>query len=74
VYKPGCDVFLSKKDGKFVGGTQGKGCESVLRGASYATTIVSVSKGLLVSWDRGYDKKDEQAWGATEGGYEFVKE
>ncbi|MEI6185372.1 MAG: chromophore lyase CpcT/CpeT [Bacteroidota bacterium] len=73
VYKNGCDVYLKKNGTDFVGGTVGNGCESLLRGASYATTEVTIQKDLLTSWDRGYDKEKKQAWGATKGGYHFEK-
>ncbi len=73
VYKAGCDVYLHKKGDKFVGGTAGNGCESLLRGASYATTEVTIETDMLISWDRGFDKADKQAWGATMGGYHFDK-
>jgi len=73
VYKNGCDVYLKKNGTDFVGGTVGNGCESLLRGASYATTEVTIQKDLLTSWDRGYDKEKKQAWGATKGDYHFEK-
>lgn len=69
----GCTVLLNWKDDAFVGGTQGKACESSLRGASYATSEISVHADRLVSWDRGYDANDEHVWGAEKGGYVFVK-
>lgn len=69
----GCTVVLHWKDGAFVGGTQGKACESSLRGASYATSEISVHADRLVSWDRGYDANDQHVWGAEKGGYVFVK-
>lgn len=73
--KSGCAVIM-KWDGaskRFVGGTVGSGCESNLRGAAYATSEVTLSRDLLVSWDRGYDKDGKQVWGAEKGGYRFRK-
>jgi hypothetical protein len=29
---------------------------------------------MILSWDRGWDKEDNQVWGAEKGGYEFIKE
>jgi len=73
--KEGCSVFLTKnKAGSFSGSTQGKGCESNLRGASYATSEVYIDASGIKSWDRGYDNKDQQVWGAVKGGYEFIKQ
>jgi CpeT protein len=72
--RDGCTVFLKKqKDGTFTGATQGIGCESTLRGAKYASSKVIVTKTELRSWDQGFNEKGEQVWGATKGGYEFVK-
>lgn len=73
--RDGCTVFLKENDkGEFEGGTRGSGCESNLRGAKYATSKVRLSKTLLLSWDQGFNDKEVQVWGATKGGYEFVKE
>lgn len=73
--RDGCTVFLKKqKDGSFAGSTQGLGCESNLRGAKYATSSATITKTELRSWDQGFNEKGEQVWGATKGGYEFVKE
>lgn len=73
--RDGCTVFLKKqKDGSFAGATQGIGCESTLRGAKYASSKVTITKSELRSWDQGFNEKGEQMWGATKGGYEFVKQ
>lgn len=72
--REGCTVFLKKqKDGAFVGATQGVGCESTLRGAKYAASSVTITPTMLRSWDQGFNEKGEQVWGATKGGYEFIK-
>jgi len=72
--REGCTVFLSKQlDGSFAGATQGEGCESTLRGAKYATSTALVKPALLRSWDQGFDENGQQVWGATKGGYEFLK-
>lgn len=72
-YKEGCDVFLELKGDYFEGGTNGKDCESKLRGAKYATTEVQLYSNKLVSWDRGFTINGIHAWGATKGGYIFDK-
>ena len=66
-------MHLVRTGDDYVGATQGQGCISTLRGAAYATSEVEISESVLVSWDRGWDNSGEQAWGATAGGYEFVK-
>lgn len=72
--RDGCTVFLEKrKNGAFTGSTRGVGCESNLRGAKYATSTVTITNKMLLSWDQGFNEKGEQVWGATKGGYEFIK-
>ncbi|MFM7775171.1 MAG: chromophore lyase CpcT/CpeT [Candidatus Kapaibacterium sp.] len=72
--KEGCSVRMRRIGDGYEGGTEGTGCASELRGARYATSVITLTPGLLVSWDRGYDENGQQVWGATKGGYEFVKE
>ncbi len=72
--KQGCEVLLKRIDkNKYSGKTGNKTCPSELRGASYATSIVTITNNGIVSWDQGFDKNDKQVWGAENGGYEFVK-
>lgn len=69
-----CSVFLTRNDDNtFSGSTRGKDCESDLRNAKYATSEVIISSEGMTSWDRGYDEKDKQVWGAVKGGYVFKK-
>ena len=72
--RKGCTVYL-EYDGfaSFTGSTEGKECESTLRGAAYATSEVSVMDGSIISWDQGFDAYDLQVWGATRGGYIFIR-
>lgn len=72
--KSGCEVVL-KRTGKnrFEGATGDKTCPSELRGASWANSKVTVTKNMILSWDQGFDKDGKQVWGATKGGYEFIK-
>jgi len=73
--RKGCAIILRRADdGSYVGSTYEKDCESELRGATYATSEVIITPAMLKSWDRGYNDKDEQVWGATEGPYEFIKQ
>ncbi|GAA4076621.1 chromophore lyase CpcT/CpeT [Flavobacterium cheonanense] len=72
--KQGCEVILKRiGKNKFSGATGNKTCPSELRGASYASSIVTVTKNEILSWDQGFDKNDKQVWGAEKGGYQFVK-
>ncbi|MBM4130063.1 hypothetical protein FJ250_03410 [bacterium] len=73
--REGCAVVLRRApDGRFAGGTEGQACASDLRGAAYATSEVTVGPDMIVSWDRGFAADGSQAWGATAGGYVFVRE
>lgn len=72
-YKDGCAVFLDYDGFQYSGSTNEKTCKSSLRGANYATSEVEVTKGVLKSWDRGYDEDGSQVWGAEKGAYIFKK-
>ena len=71
--REGCEVILAKTANGYEGSTQGDLCKSSLRGASYATSKVSMSANKITSWDQGFDESGNQVWGATKGPYEFVK-
>jgi hypothetical protein len=72
-YKDGCAVFLNYDGFQYSGSTNEGTCKSTLRGASYATSEVKITNGVLESWDRGYDEEGNQVWGAEKGGYIFKK-
>ncbi|HMP18204.1 MAG TPA: chromophore lyase CpcT/CpeT [Gemmatales bacterium] len=72
--KKGCHILLTKqKDGSYEGSTEGTGCPSELRGASYATSKVKVTAEGLETWDQGYNSSNAQVWGATKGPYQFKR-
>ena len=72
--KQGCEVVLKRTaQNKFVGQTGDKTCPSELRGASYATSKVTVLENQILSWDQGFDKEGKQVWGAEKAGYVFDK-
>lgn len=72
--KQGCEVTLKRiGKNKFEGATGDKTCPSELRGASWANSKVTVTETQILSWDQGFDKDGKQVWGATKGGYEFIK-
>ncbi len=73
--REGCSILLERDpDGGFTGSTIGQGCSSSLRGASHATSRVTLNDRLLMSWDQGWNTRGEQVWGATAGGYHFVRQ
>lgn len=72
--REGCTVYLSKVgDANFIGNTKGKGCEGDSRAAKYVTSEVTITPDSFISWDRGFDEKDIQVWGAVNGPYIFKK-
>ncbi|MEO1130042.1 MAG: chromophore lyase CpcT/CpeT [Planctomycetota bacterium] len=71
--RDGCSVFLTREGDAFVGGTEGAGCTSNLGNAAYATSEMTLLPDRLLTWDRGWTADGEQAWGAVDGGYEFIR-
>jgi hypothetical protein len=73
VEKVGCGVTLTFADGSYTGATAPKACASTLRGATWASSEVTLTPDLLESWDRGWDAAGAHVWGATDGPYRFVR-
>ena len=72
--REGCAVHLKKVGvNEYTGSTIEKNCKSTLRGASYATSKVTVTSDAIISWDQGFDDADKQVWGAEISGYIFDK-
>ena len=70
--RAGCAIVLRRRaDGAFAGATEAGACPSTLHGAAYATSEVVLTADRLVSWDRGWDARGEQVWGAVKEGYVF---
>ena len=69
----GCDITLHRRGNTYVGSTEEGRCPSTREGASYTTSEVVLGADRMVSWDRGWDANGAQVWGATKGGYIFVK-
>ncbi|MFK7750665.1 MAG: CpcT/CpeT family chromophore lyase [Kordia sp.] len=65
--------MLEKKGNYYTGSTNEKECKSTIRGASYATSEVTIKANEIVSWDRGFDSKNEHVWGAEKAGYVFKR-
>lgn len=73
--REGCSIELrwDASAGTYRGGTANQTCPSTWSGAAYATSDVMVLPDRMVSWDREYDSKGIQVWGAEKGGYQFIK-
>jgi hypothetical protein len=65
-----------KKTGvnEYQGQTGYQTCASELRGAKYASSIVTIENNRMISWDQGFDANGKQVWGAVIGGYVFDKQ
>lgn len=74
--RQGCGVHLRWDAARqaYAGRTPGEGCLSSLRGATYATSEVTVHADGLESWDRGWDAQGKQVWGAVKSGYQFRRQ
>lgn len=73
--KQGCEVVLKKTGvNKYQGQTGNQTCASELRGAKYASSIVTIESNKMISWDQGFDENGKQVWGAEKGGYIFEKQ
>jgi hypothetical protein len=67
----GCAVVMERDGKQYRGGTVGQGCSSERGGAAYATSEVVLGSARLETWDRGFDAKGTQVWGAQAGPYIF---
>ena len=71
--RDGCEVDLTWDGEQFEGETGEATCPSDLNGASWATSVGTVQDDRIISWDQGWDDNGNQIWGATEGGYIFLR-
>jgi len=55
IEREGCRVVLKWVKNRFEGGTRSNDCLNNLKGASYATSRVTVYEDKLESWDQGWD-------------------
>ena len=73
IVRQGCAVFLKKENNCYSGSTKDDDCKSTFRGATYATSIVSICSDQVISWDQGWNKDKQQVWGAETRGYIFKR-
>jgi len=73
ISREGCKVVLTYQKGVFSGATHNQDCLSDFKEATYATSNVKIFKDHIESWDRGYNAKNEQVWGADKGPYKFLR-
>jgi len=71
----GCSVYLKKVgEQMYSGSTVADNCLTDWRGAKHVSSIVTVLKNGLITWDRGFDENDNYLWGAEKAGYFFERE
>ncbi|MCH2199548.1 MAG: CpcT/CpeT family chromophore lyase [Flavobacteriales bacterium] len=58
----------------YTGAPDSATCMSTLRGASFATSIITVYPRAINSWDRGLDSTVAYVWDAEKAGYEFIRQ
>lgn len=74
IERPGCELLLTRSSHGFFEGKTPKGkCISDFRGASYVTSDAYIDQEKIITWDRGWNDKDEHVWGPEKGGYVFEK-
>lgn len=72
--REGCDIYLRKHgDSAFYGSSIGRECVSTLHDARYASAEIELRQDRMITWDRGFNEKGKQVWGAEKGGYIFDK-
>lgn len=75
VAKDGCEVNLTYDavHDVFNGSTGNQTCPSDRAGAKWATSKVTIDARGMESWDQGWNAEGKQVWGATKGGYKFLR-
>ncbi|HIK13703.1 MAG TPA: chromophore lyase CpcT/CpeT [Leptolyngbyaceae cyanobacterium M33_DOE_097] len=66
-----CSVFLKRVGEDYVGVTPVTGCPANVRGAVRITNQITLRKDEMDTWDRGFDAKGKQVWGAQSEAYQF---
>lgn len=69
-YLEGGSILLHEMpDGSFVGATSSEGYANTLRGATHATSELTLSAEKMTFLERGYSATGRQVWGPTNGAY-----
>jgi CpeT protein len=72
--RSGCTLILHLRPGGSIqGGTEGTGCASSLRGATYSAVETTITNLEITMWERGYNAAGVQVWGSLHGGYAFKR-
>lgn len=68
---PICSVFLKRSGEVYIGNTAAAGCPTTVRGAVRVTNHIVLHTSGMETWDRGFDAKGKQVWGAQSESYRF---
>jgi hypothetical protein len=64
----GCTVYLTQNgEAGFKGGTHSGSCTSKVKDSKFMISEIDMTLDKLVTWDRGYNDKGVQVWGAKSG-------
>ncbi len=66
-----CSVFLKPTERGYTGETPPKGCPANLNGAVTITNTIILHEEGMDTWDRGFDERGNQVWGAENEGYQY---
>jgi hypothetical protein len=66
-----CSVFLKENSQGFAGTTPADGCPTQARGAALIRNRIDLHGLGMDTWDRGFDAKGQQIWGAKTEAYKF---
>lgn len=72
-HKSGCTVIIFYDGFQYGGSSREGSCKSEMNGASYMTSDIALTEGVLEAWDRGFDGDGTQVWGPESGPYTFEK-
>lgn len=67
-----CSVFLKPTDRGYLGETPPQGCPAPnVRGAVKITNTILLHSEGMDTWDRGFDERGNQVWGAENDSYQY---
>lgn len=69
--EPICSVFLVPQKDSYIGHTPPEGCPANVRGAVRITNQIELTASGMKTWDRGFDVKGQQVWGAKNEAYQY---
>lgn len=66
-----CVVYLKQTGEEYVGATPVDGCPGHLHGATRIKNQIRLNSQGMDTWDRGYDDRGKQVWGAKDSAYQY---